>query len=255
VATTNENRTVTSGWKLEIFNLSQSHADLIFKISNIGLIFGALFVLLGTIGAIWTGAIRERYSDERTARNEAETATAKATAASANARAASANERAATANENAALANERTEELKKFNLQLQTELEKERVERLRLEASIAPRHISEKQRGALIAALRAAPQPISVQVTLIGDEESANYGKLLINALGAAGVQGQTSTMGIVSPPQYGVSIRLDKNRQKSHSIKAAFEKAHIPVNISFGETGAFDAVIFVGLRPLGPSL
>lgn len=255
MATTNENRTVTSGRKLEIFSLSQSHADLIFKVSNIGLIVGALFVFLGTIGTIWSGAIRERYSDERTARNEAETATAKATAASANERAASANERAATANENAAVANERTEELKKSNLQLQTELEKERTERLRLEASIAPRQISEQQRGVLIAALRAAPQPISVQVTLIGDEESANYGKSLVDALGAAGVQGQANRIGMTAPPQYGVSLKLEKNRPKSQSIKAAFERAHIPVNISFGETGAFDAVIFVGLRPLGPSL
>ena len=48
-------------------------------------------VLLGTIGAIWTGGIRERFADERMSNNETETARANADAAQADARAADVN--------------------------------------------------------------------------------------------------------------------------------------------------------------------
>lgn len=232
---------------MSIFNLSLPVANTLFNVSNVGAIVGALLVFVSAAGLFWTGGIRERYADERTERNEAETETAKATAATAN-------ERAATANQNAALANERTEELRQSNLQLQTELEKERTERLRLEASITPRILSERQRALLIAALQAAPQPITVEVSLVGDEEARNYGHSIVDALGSAGVKGSTNTIGITVPPLYGVLLTLQKGNAKSLSIKTAFEKAQIPVVVSFGDVGALDARVLVGLRPLGPA-
>jgi Tfp pilus assembly protein PilX len=51
------------------------------------LVVGAVLVAVGTIMAIWTGGLRERFADERISNNETETARARATAAEANARA------------------------------------------------------------------------------------------------------------------------------------------------------------------------
>ncbi len=71
--------------------MSLPTANLLYGISNTALAVGALLVLLGTLGAIWSGGVRDRYSDERIAYDEAQTA-------SANERAAQAEQRAAEAN-------------------------------------------------------------------------------------------------------------------------------------------------------------
>jgi len=76
---------------LSIFNISLPTANIIYTLSNLVLGLGALFVLLGTIGAIFSGGIRERFADERISKNEADTATANARAAEAEQRASEAN--------------------------------------------------------------------------------------------------------------------------------------------------------------------
>ena len=68
-------------------NISLHAANVIYGLSNGALVAGAVFVLLGTIGAIYSSGIRERFSDERTASNEAQTASANARAAEAEQRA------------------------------------------------------------------------------------------------------------------------------------------------------------------------
>lgn len=64
-----------------MFNISLNIANTLYGISNVALGFGALLVLLGTLGSIWSGGIRERFSDERIARDESQTATANERAA------------------------------------------------------------------------------------------------------------------------------------------------------------------------------
>ena len=66
-----------------MLDISLNAANSIYIVSNAALVLGALCVLLGTLGAVWSGGVRERHSDERIARNEAETATANARAAEA----------------------------------------------------------------------------------------------------------------------------------------------------------------------------
>src|ERR1700752_3885305 len=73
---------------LSIFDISLPTANIIYTLSNVVLVLGALFVLLGTVGAFYSGGIRERFSDERISKNEADTATANARAAEADQRAA-----------------------------------------------------------------------------------------------------------------------------------------------------------------------
>lgn len=77
-----------------MWNISSSLADTFFNWSNVILIVGAAMVLVGTIGSIKMGGIREYFADLRISDNEratkaaiAESDVAKATAAEANARA------------------------------------------------------------------------------------------------------------------------------------------------------------------------
>ncbi|CAB3782009.1 hypothetical protein [Paraburkholderia fynbosensis] len=230
---------------MSMFDLSQSAADALFKWSNVVAIVGAVLAAIGAYGSFWTGNIRDRYSDERISKNEADTASARKTAAVAN-------ESAAKASENVAKANERTELLRQSNLEVQRQLEKERLERLRLEASIAPRRLSEQQRWSLVSSLQSAPQPLAAQITLLGDEEAGGYEKAIWGTLNAAKVQVAAEMAGIMSPPPYGVQLTLQKGNPRSAAIKSAFESAHIPITTSYGEIGKLDARILIGLRPLG---
>jgi hypothetical protein len=223
---------------MSIFSLSQTSADSVFGYSNVALIVGAALVFLGTIGVIWSSGIRERYANERISKNEAETAIAKANAAK--------------AEENAAAANERTEVLREENLATQRELERERLERVRLEAKIAPRRLSQEQRSTLVNELKSGPQPITIEFTRLGDLEASMYADAILTALGSAGVKGVVNNVGVQAPPRYGVHILVNSKSPKAMTIKDAFEKARIPAEISFADTGTFDAKILVGLRPLG---
>lgn len=222
---------------MNLFNISQPLADDLFGWSNVFLIVGAFLVFFGTIGVVWTGGIRERYADERISKNEAETASAKSAAA--------------VANESAASANERTEQLRQTNLEVQRQLERERAERLHLEASIAPRRVSDKQRLSLISALRVA-SPLQIHFIRLEDQEAFIYASAIVLALQDAHVQLSMETYALVTPPTFGVEITLPNENQKSLAIRAAFEKAGIPAAFSFGDTGTYDARISVGLRPLG---
>ena len=59
-----------------MFEMTLSRANTFYNIANAALVLGAMLVLLGTIVAIWTGGIRERFGDERLSNNETETARA-----------------------------------------------------------------------------------------------------------------------------------------------------------------------------------
>ena len=65
-------------------NISLPLANLIYSISGIVIVIGALATLAGTAAAIWSSGIREQHANERIAANEAETASALVEAARAN---------------------------------------------------------------------------------------------------------------------------------------------------------------------------
>src|SRR5258708_22022352 len=91
---------------------SPESASLWFDIFNVVLFSGALLVTIGTWGTIKTAGIKERFSDERIAANEAETKRAIADSDSAK-------EAAAKANEHLAVLNNDTARLQAENLSLQ----------------------------------------------------------------------------------------------------------------------------------------
>src|SRR5579862_5195029 len=160
---------------MSIFDLSQRTADLWYEWANWAQALGAALVLIGFLVAFWTGSIRERYTNGRLSQNAVATAAAQALAA--------------TANEGAAKANERSESLRQSNLELQRQVESERIERLRLEATIAPRKLSSDQRTALVAAFSRLPRPVHIGITRLGDSEAGPYADAIVNAAAAAGIQ------------------------------------------------------------------
>lgn len=101
---------------------------------------------------------------------------------------AEAGKEAALANAEIEKAKERTATLEKGNLELQTNLEKERSERLKLEAAIAPRTMTPDQRSALVTAWRRfARHRVSV-TSYSMDAESALLGQQIASALRDAGL-------------------------------------------------------------------
>lgn len=102
--------------------VSLDSATFWFDVSNVVLLLGAALVVIGTYGVYKTGAIKERYSDERLSENEKETRRATADSDIAKAEAAKANARA---------------------IEAQLQLEKFR----------SPRVITDEQRVAIVGAL------------------------------------------------------------------------------------------------------
>lgn len=128
-----------------MFNISSTTADTIYNYSNIALIFGTTIALIATIGAIYSGSIREQYSNERTATNERLTIVAKADAA--------------RAIESAAKSNLRAAEIEKQNLELKKKF--------------SSRHIDKKQHDILVAELSKNPSSFNIQS--MTDSESGMY--------------------------------------------------------------------------------
>jgi hypothetical protein len=87
--------------KLKVFmfigEVSESAANWFYTLANIALVTGAVLALVGTIGVIWSGGIREEYSKHKLSDNTRATATANEVAAKANERAATLEKQAADA--------------------------------------------------------------------------------------------------------------------------------------------------------------
>lgn len=221
---------------MSFFAISSETADSIFGWSNFILILGAAIILVGTIGAIWSAGVRERYADLRLSKNEKETATAK--------------ENAEKASENAAIANMRTEEIRKENILIQLELERERIERIKLGQSIIPRKLTGEQIDSLTSTLRMSPP--SVRFTIIRDHEANAYGKSIISAFAKVGSKIVIDEIG-VPLPQYGITLTIETENITTKTILAAFDAAKIPIQLKNGKIdSAFDAIIEVWLRPPG---
>lgn len=138
-----------------MWDLSLEAANRLYALSWGGLVLAALLVLACTPVQWWSGSVREKYADDVQNRLKADTAHA----------------------------NERVEELRNQNLTLETNLEKEKVERLRLEAKIAPRRIVQAQQNELTAVLKAAKLP--PQRGVIFGSPSAPESELLARTLAA----------------------------------------------------------------------
>jgi len=118
-----------------MFDVSPEGANFWFDISNAILLLGAVLVAVGTFGAIKLSGVKEKFSDERIAANEAETKRAVAESDAAKEGTARANERIAELSTQAELLRKDTAEANKVAAEAQLALEKFK----------APRTLSDEQ--------------------------------------------------------------------------------------------------------------
>lgn len=206
-----------------MFNLSLAAANHVFGWSNVALIAGAALVLFGTLGAFWSGGIRERYADERISGNEAQTASAKADAARAN------------------------EETAKAQLELE-----------RLRAQVSWRTISVADATAI--ATRLAQQPSVVLLAHPdGDAEATKYMIELGKCFEAARWKVLTQSRNLGSALYTGISIAPPDN-DHAELVRAALQTAGIetrrdPLPPAITVMGSLPAAatvtIFVGTKPM----
>ena len=187
-----------------MFDVTLPAANLWFDLSNFALLIGAILVALGTFGVFKMGAIKEKYSDERISFNEGETAKAKAVASK---------------------ADENAEIVKKSNLVLQTDLERERISRLKLENQLAPRHLTPDQKAFLIQALKPfAGEKIEI-MTPAGDNEASDYALEFEAVFKAAGWDTSARSQGMFTNPVRGV-IPMISDKDKGAPSAAAIRVA-----------------------------
>lgn len=190
-------------------DISLPLANLFYNLSNIALIVGAVLAVIGTVGTIWMGSIRDQYSDQRVSDNEAKTATAVAESAK---------------------ANQRAQELHESNAKLEIELEKERIERLRLEKALAPRRISSEEKRVLLVILQKLPQQITKITCIMNDPEShvlaLDFAKVFNDANWS---ETDRCDQSVYSTPQMGVSIRFNADDVRANPD---INKPWIPIAI-----------------------
>lgn len=159
-----------------MFDVTLPQANLWFDIFNIVLFVGAFAVAVGTYGTIKMGAVKERFSDERIAANETQTAQA----------------------------NKRTAEIEKSNLLLQQDVERERIERLKLEEKLGPRKIRPEQRSSVLEKLKTAPKGVVFMRPSAADSEPLQFSAQVASILADAGFdvrkweQGTTLHLGLL---------------------------------------------------------
>lgn len=151
-----------------MYNISSQLADLVFMLSNILLVVGAVLALIGTAGTFWSSGIRDKYSNERIAANEAETARAKSDAAKANADAAIANSVA---------------------LNAKVEIEKAKTEQERLKLQMSWRTLSAEQSVIIGKTLREGGV-LQVWLTFVKEDPESNIFREDINqSITSAGIK------------------------------------------------------------------
>lgn len=233
--------------------MSPDLADRAFSYANILLIVGAFLVFASTYVSIRAGSIRDFYSDQRRVENERQTALAKAEAAEAN-------EGAELAKADAAQANASVETTRQSNLKLQIALEKERAERLQLEEKVAPRSLSDTQRGALQnQANKVCRRVRRVVVTAANsNNEAQRYGNEFIEIFRQAGC---TADLALpipgLEPGVLGVHIVVrDVNRvpEQATLLASVLDAAHIAYEINPANPDFFPEeqwVLVIGGKPL----
>ncbi|MGU3475616.1 hypothetical protein [Methylobacterium sp. D48H] len=171
--------------------ISSPLANFLFDIANVVLSVGAAAVLLGTLGVVWMGSVKERYSDERIAANEAKAASANAEAERAREGASRADERAGEANKEAARGNERAGQLEKDAAEARERAAalEVRVGELNLEIARikAPRTLDQEQKLSVASWAQAYPGTKFDLAYTYGDPETED----LILSIGGALIGGQ----------------------------------------------------------------
>jgi hypothetical protein len=135
---------------------------------------------------------------------------------------------AAEAIQQAASANTKTAEL---NLQVEQEVRKRKEAELELEKlrqGLNPRVLTREQARILIQTLSETQLGMVKIIVASGDMETTQYAEQILNALKIAKIDISESTIGVMNPPCYGISIKSEVNLKP---LIDAFEQASIPIS------------------------
>jgi hypothetical protein len=224
---------------ISMLDISLPLANAIYSTANAVLIIGSIMALAGTVAAIWSGGIRDRYADQRIAKNEADTAAA--------------NAEVSRAKEVIALANERTASLER-------ETAEARLGQERLKAQLAWREVSELEAGILTATLALRPGSIIIRY-IAGDPETLNfagqYTRIFDRATWKVGMLAVTYAdvlvTGVFVPDEGGSHTAFLRSTLTAAGI--SFSPNSLPPGgMAYGHADPSDAVLFVGSKPRPPT-
>lgn len=183
----------------------ENWSDATLKMWSVGLTTATVALGLLTVAVGWMNTSVRAESGRRSETRNAETS---ALAAAANLEAGQASERAAVADQRAAEANE-------HSTALELTLEKERIERLRLEARLAPRHLTAAQRTALVAAIQPYRGQVVEVVAMLGDGESEDFAREFVPLFRQAGwvlLGPQDVTLAVIAPNPVGIQVSYNQS-------------------------------------------
>jgi hypothetical protein len=228
--------------KLRMFDSPES-ASLWFDIFNGILFTGAFLVFVGTWGTIKTAGIKERYSDERIAANEAETKRAIADSDTAKEGTAKANEAIAVATQRAAA--------------LENEAAQARVEQERLKQIVAWRNITKNVGEKLVSILAKSPAVVRLSY-VASDPEALGLAIQFSKVFEAAHWQAIPSAMTFSTQLVFEIRLPGPEN-ETVQLLRSAFTQAGItfsteevpPSTMNFSSSGptAPTAVVFIGSK------
>jgi len=114
----------------------------------------------------------------------------------------------------------------------------------------APRALTDAQKTKLLAALKAIPGPPQVRIQTLSDPEASIYASEIVKIIESANYLGQLQNMGNPTPAPKGLRIIVKPGDARGAAIRYAFEAVKIPVIASEADIGAFDAQITIGTKP-----
>lgn len=217
---------------LSIFDVSLETANRFYNAAWWFSIVGAglTFLSIGTV--FWSDSIRESFTERAIAN-------ANATAEQAREGAAKAHERAAALEAQAEQARLAQRQLEQSNLLVQRDLERERIERLRLEAEVSrlkPRKLSQQQTDAITSNIVSTHAFVHIGADA-ACSDCRNYSVQISAAIRAAGwAVNESMLVGVPEQPQAGLLVRFDKDQRTSPAAEMllkALSNANVPFEVS----------------------
>jgi hypothetical protein len=121
--------------------------------------------------------------------------------------------------------------------------EGERLARVKLEAQLAGRRLTDEQKAKLASALAAMRSQLpSITVMRLGDKEAHEYATDFIRVIHGVGIPVSIEDIGNILPPRYGIESTSD--------LRTSFEKAELKLTRVFGENEGYPSPrILIGLK------
>jgi hypothetical protein len=214
--------------------MTKEELEAFLRTLDLWVIGFGIMVAIGVAGEAVVGFMHFRKSGELHKLQTAENLAQRAEIARLNKEAKEAAERATGAEVRAAEANRRTEE--------------ERLARMKIEERLAWRRVSPGEHDVMVSHLAAHAGAV-VEVTKLGDVESATFSDDIIKTLRDAGWAVRVIMVGVMSPPPYGLQCAVNEQLSAGRALAAAL-KSLPNARVENAPGLPVVARMLVGLRP-----